>query len=101
MAIYVFAKLYEILSLPFQDIEKPKHRRGTHARTDNVKTVYPQQTQFAGGGGYNNRHNFAFINMSYSLKSGTFGPDFEEKYKHILKKKSVLLMLVSVLSLQF
>ena len=36
--INVFAKFYEILSLPFQDtcIEKPK-RRG---RTDNMKTVY-------------------------------------------------------------
>ena len=34
-----------------------------------MKTVYPQQTQFAGG--YNNWHNFAFINMSYSMKSGT------------------------------
>ena len=27
--INVFAKFYEILSLPFQDIEKPKHRRLT------------------------------------------------------------------------
>ena len=62
----MFAKFYEILSLPFQDID-----------------------------------NFTSINMSYSLKSGTFGPDFEEKKQQILKKKSVLLMLVSVLSLQF
>ena len=48
-------KFYEILSLPFlpfQDIEKPKCRRQTKTQTDNVKTVYPQQTQFAGG--YNN-----------------------------------------------
>ena len=35
--INVFAKFYEILSLPFQDIEKPKCR----GRTNNVKTVYP------------------------------------------------------------
>ena len=32
----------------------------TNTQTDNMKTVYPQQTQFAGG--YNNWHNFAFIN---------------------------------------
>ena len=43
----MFAYFYEIPSLPFQDIEKPK-RRG---RTD-VKTIYPPththtQTQFA------------------------------------------------------
>ena len=48
-----------------------------HRQTDNMKTVYPQQTQFAGG--YNNWHNFAFINLSYSLKSGTLA--------QILKKK--------------
>ena len=49
----------------------------TNTQTDIMKTVYPQQTQFAGG--YNNWHNFAFINMSYSLKSGTLA--------QILKKK--------------
>ena len=41
----MFAKFYAIPSLPFQDIEKPK-RRGP---TDNAKTVYTPQTQFAGG----------------------------------------------------
>ena len=51
--INVFAKFYEIPPLPFQDIEKLK-RLGrtdgrTNGRTDNVKTVYPPQTQFAGG----------------------------------------------------
>ena len=54
-----------------QNVADDKH-------TDNMKTVYPQQTQFAGG--YNNWHNFAFINMSYSLKSGTLA--------QILKKKN-------------
>ena len=55
--INVFAKFYEIPSLPFQDIEKPYHRRWidrlTDGRMDNVKTVYtpqpPRQTQFGGG----------------------------------------------------
>ena len=50
--MYVFAKLYEIPSLPFQDTEKPKHRGWMDGqmdgRTDNMKTVYPPQTQFAG-----------------------------------------------------
>ena len=39
--INVFAKFYEISSLPFQDIEKPKPRGRTDVRTDNVKIVYP------------------------------------------------------------
>ena len=61
----VFAKFYEIPSLPFQDIEKLKCR----GRTDSVKTAYPPQTQFAGsimrnlyiffmlGGGLVNKHS--------------------------------------------
>ena len=44
----MFAKFYEIPSLPFQGIEKPKHRIWMDGRTDNMKTVYPPQTQFAG-----------------------------------------------------
>ena len=72
----------------------------TNTQKDNMKTVYPQQTQFAGG--YNNWHNFAFINMSYSLKSGTLAQILKKKNNNrFLKKKSVLLKLVSVLSLQF
>ena len=71
----------------------------TNTQTDNMKTVYPQQTQFAGG--YNNWHNFAFINMSYSLKSGTLAQILKKNNNRFLKKKSVLLKLVSVLSLQF
>ena len=34
------AKFYEILSFPFQDIEKPKRCGWTEERMDNVKTVY-------------------------------------------------------------
>ena len=41
--IDVFAKFYEIPSLPFQDIEKPKRRGWTYGQMD-VKTVYPRQT---------------------------------------------------------
>ena len=47
--INVSAKFYEIPSLLFQDIEKPKRRGRTDGWTDNVKTVYSPQTQFAGG----------------------------------------------------
>ena len=52
----MFTKFYEIPSLPFKDIEKPKRRErtdgGTDERTD-VKKVYPPppHAQFAGGGG--------------------------------------------------
>ena len=41
--INVFGEFYEIPSLPFEDIEKPKCCRRT-----NMKTVNPPQTQFAG-----------------------------------------------------
>ena len=47
----MFAKFYEILSLSFQDIEKPKRRGRTNGRTDNVKTVYPNKHSLWGGGG--------------------------------------------------
>ena len=52
--INMFTKFYEIPSLPFKDIEKPKRRKrtdgGNDGRTD-VKKVYPPtHAQFAGGG---------------------------------------------------
>ena len=52
MHINVFAKFYEIPSLPFQDIEKPKCRGLTNARMDGQceNSIPPTpQTQFAGG----------------------------------------------------
>ena len=49
----MFARFGENPAMTLQDIKKTK-RRGqtdgrTHARRDNVKTVYPPQTKFAGG----------------------------------------------------
>ena len=49
----MFARFDENPTRTLQDIKKTK-RNGrtdahTHARTDNVKTVYPQQAKFAGG----------------------------------------------------
>ena len=53
----MFARFDENPAITLQDIKKKK-RYGrtdgqtdgrTHARTDNVKTVYPPQTKFAGG----------------------------------------------------
>ena len=54
----MFARFDENPAMTLQDI-KEKKRYGltnarrththTHARTDNVKTVYPPQTKFAGG----------------------------------------------------
>ena len=54
----VFSKFDEIPSMTLQDIKETKRHRHTFfrsfGRTDNLKTVYPQQytlpqTQFAGG----------------------------------------------------
>ena len=49
----MFARFVENPAMTLQDIKETK-RSGrtdgrTHARTDNVKTVYPPQTKFAGG----------------------------------------------------
>ena len=49
----MFARFDENQAMSFQDIKETK-RYGrtdahTHARTDNVKTVYPPKTKFAGG----------------------------------------------------
>ena len=35
----VFAKFYEIPSLPFQDIEKPKRRERTDGRENSARTL--------------------------------------------------------------
>ena len=44
----MFARFDENPAMTLQDIKKKKTLR-TDARTDNVKTVYPPQTKFAGG----------------------------------------------------
>ena len=48
----MFARFDENPAMILQDIKKKKTFRTdgrTHACTDNVKTVYPPQTKFAGG----------------------------------------------------
>ena len=57
----MFATFNENPAMTLQDIKETKRYGRTDARTDNVKTVYPLQTKFAGGittnkvcGGYNN-----------------------------------------------
>ena len=51
--INMFAKFDEIPAMTLQDIKESKRYRPTdawtHTWTDNVKTVYPLQTKFAGG----------------------------------------------------
>ena len=51
--MYMFARFDENPAMTLQDIKKTKcygRTHGhTHARTDNVKTIYPLQTKFAGG----------------------------------------------------
>ena len=46
MDINVVVKIYQIPSLPFQDIEKPKRHRRTNGQCE--KQYNPPQTQFAG-----------------------------------------------------
>ena len=55
----MFARFDENPAMTLQDIKETKRygrtdghtHGGTHTHTDNVKTVYPPQTKFAGGGG--------------------------------------------------
>ena len=46
----MFARYDENPAMTLQDIKEKNVTDGrTHGRTDNVKTVYPPQTKFAGG----------------------------------------------------
>ena len=45
----MFAKFDEIPAMTPQDIKETKRYGPTHGWTDNLKTVYPPQTKFAGG----------------------------------------------------
>ena len=45
----MFAKFNEIPAMTLQDITETKCYRRTFGQMDNVKTVYPPQTKFAGG----------------------------------------------------
>ena len=44
----MFARFDENPAMTLQDIKETKRYERTHRRTDNVKTVYPTQTKFAG-----------------------------------------------------
>ena len=45
----MFARFNENPAMTLQDIKETKCYGRTDGRTDNVKTVYPLQTKFAGG----------------------------------------------------
>ena len=45
----MFARFDENPAMTLQDIKKTKRYRRMHARTHNVKTVYPPQTKFEAG----------------------------------------------------
>ena len=66
----MFARFDENTAMTLQDIKKTK-RCG---RTDNMKTVYPPQTKFAGG----------IIKVSKGFKGSTRGPGnkITEYYTH-------------------
>ena len=48
----MFARFNENPAMTLRVIKETKRYGRTHAHTDNVKTVYPPQTKFVGGGGY-------------------------------------------------
>ena len=45
----MFARFDKNPAMTLQDIKETKRYGWTHIRKDNVKTVYPPQTKFAGG----------------------------------------------------
>ena len=45
----MFARFNENPAMTLQDIKETKRYGRTYGRMDNVKTVYPLQTKFAGG----------------------------------------------------
>ena len=45
----MFARYDENPAMTLQDIKETKRYGRTHARTENVKTVYPPQTKFVKG----------------------------------------------------
>ena len=47
----MFARFDENPAMTLHDIKETKRYGRTHTRTENVKTVYPPQTKFGGGGG--------------------------------------------------
>ena len=47
--MYMFARFNENPAMTLRVIKETKRYGRTHGRTDNVKTVYPLQTKFAGG----------------------------------------------------
>ena len=53
----MFVKFDEIPAMTLQDIKETKCYGRTNAWTDNVKTVYPPQTKFAGGIKTNSSHS--------------------------------------------
>ena len=57
----MFARFDENQAMNLQDIKETKRYRWTHGRTDNVKTVYPLQTKFGGGGYKKDEGIYGFI----------------------------------------
>ena len=47
----MFESFDENPAMTLQDIKETKRYGRMHWQTDNLKTVYPPQTKFAGGGG--------------------------------------------------
>ena len=67
----MFARFDENPAMTLRVIKETKRYGRTHARLDNVKTVYPLQTKFAGGikvcGGYNYKQSLRGYKNSVHL----------------------------------
>ena len=67
----MFARFDENQAMNLQDIKETKRYRWTHGRTDgrtdNVKTVYPLQTKFGGGG---IKRMKEYMDLSYEISLG-------------------------------
>ena len=64
--INMFARCDENPAMTLQDIKKTKRYGRTHTRTDNVKTVYPPQTKFAGGINMNKPMRYKYLSYMES-----------------------------------
>ena len=64
----MFARFDENPAMTLQDIKETKRYGRTDAQMDNVKTVYPPQTKFAGG--YKELNSLSFLKDEHEIWLG-------------------------------
>ena len=94
----MFARFDENPAMNLQDIKETKRYGRTEARTDNVKTVYPLQTKFAGGINTNNITNksqevspFSAGNHKAAMNSGESMRNTRHQKTQMIRKRSTTL----------